>query len=129
MKAKRIDHVGIVVKDLAAAVRTYEHNFGFLADATRGGEVAALGIVNAFVPVGDADLEFVQPTTSEGPVAKFAAERGEGTFMVSIEVDDLAAAVEHLRAAGCRVGDPQGNIAFVSMRSTHGVNLQLIQRS
>jgi methylmalonyl-CoA epimerase len=128
VKAKRIDHIGIVVKDLATAVRTYEHNFGFLADGMRGGEVAALGIVNAFVPVGDADLEFIEPTTSDGPVAKFATERGEGTFMVSLEVEDLAAAVDQLRAAGCRVGDPQGNIAFVSMRSTQGVNLQLIQR-
>ncbi len=129
MKAKKIDHVGIVVKDLAAALATYEQNFGFLPDATRGGDVPALGIRNAFMPVGESDLEFIQPTTAEGPVAKFAQDRGEGTFMLSLAVDDLAAAVADLRERGVRVGDPANGVAFVSMKSTHGVNLQLIQRS
>lgn len=128
MKAKRIDHVGIVVKDLDAAVATYARNFGFVADSTRGGDVPALGIRNAFMPVGESDLEFIQATSSEGPVAQFAAERGEGTFMLSIEVEDIDAAVEHLRAAGARVGNPNAGVAFVSMKSTHGVNLQLVQR-
>jgi methylmalonyl-CoA epimerase len=128
MKAKRIDHIGIVVKDLQEGLGTFEKNFGFRADPARGGEVAALGIKNAFVPVGDADLELIQPVAEEGPVASFAKDRGEGTFMLSIEVDDLAATVEHLRALGARVGNPAGNVAFVSARSTHGVNLQLVQR-
>lgn len=128
MQAKKIDHVGIVVKDLPAAIETYSRNFGFAADASRGGDIPAMGIKNAFMPVGDSDLEFIQPMTGEGPVAKFAQERGEGQFMLSIAVDDLDAAVAHLRGLGIRVGDPAGGLAFVSMKSTHGVNLQLIQR-
>lgn len=128
MKAKRIDHVGIVVKDLETALATYSRNFGFLADGSRGGEVPAMGIKNAFMPVGESDLEFIQPLTSDGPVAQFAAERGEGTFMLSIEVDDIDAAVEHLRGLGARTGNLANGVAFVSMKSTHGVNLQLIQR-
>lgn len=128
MKAKRIDHVGIVVKDLEEGVATFERNFGFTRTPGRGGEVAALGIKNAFVPVGGSDLEFIQAVTEEGPVATFAKDRGEGIFMVSLEVEDIAAAVEELRARGARVGDPRNNIAFVSTRSTHGVNLQLVQR-
>jgi methylmalonyl-CoA epimerase len=128
MKAKRIDHVGIVVKDLDTALATYSRNFGFAVDSSKGGEVAALGIKNAFMPVGESDLEFIQPLTSEGPVAQFAAERGEGTFLLSIEVDDIQAAVEHLRAAGARVGNPNNGVAFVSPKSSHGVNLQLVQR-
>lgn len=128
MQAKKIDHVGIVVKDLAAALETYSKNFGFSADTSRGGELPAMGITNAFMPVGESDLEFIQPMTGQGPVAKFAEERGEGQFMLSIAVDDLGAAVAHLRGLGVRVGDPAGGIAFVSMKSTHGVNLQLIQR-
>ncbi len=128
MKAKRIDHVGIVVSDLDAALATYARNFGFAADPSRGGEVAALGIRNAFMPVGGSDLEFIQPTTDSGPVAQFAKDRGEGTFMLSIEVEDINSAVEHLRGLGARVGDPNNGVAFVSMKSTHGVNLQLVQR-
>lgn len=87
-----------------------------------------MGIKNAFMPVGETDLEFIQPLASDGPVAQFAAERGEGTFMLSIEVDDVQAAVEHLRGLGARAGNPANGVAFVSMKSTHGVNLQLIQR-
>jgi methylmalonyl-CoA epimerase len=128
LKAKKIDHVGIVVKNLEDGVATYEKNFGLRQDRLRGGEVPALGVKNAYVPVGESDLEFIEPIGDEGPVAKFAAERGEGTFLLSIEVEDLRAAVEALRATGARVGDPSNGIAFVSARSTHGVNLQLVQR-
>lgn len=128
MKAKRIDHVGIVVKDLDAALATYSRHFGFAVDGSKGGEVPALGIKNAFMPVGESDLEFIQPLTESGPVAQFAKDRGEGTFMLSIAVDDINAAVEHLRGLGARVGDPANGVAFVSMKSTHGVNLQLVQR-
>jgi methylmalonyl-CoA epimerase len=128
MTFKKIDHIGIVVKDLDTAVATYEHNFGLKKDPSKGGEVPALGIKNAFIPVGDSDLEVVQPMTAEGPVATFAAERGEGQFLLSLEVDDIEAAVEHLRAQGARVGNANNGLAFVSMKSTHGVNLQLVQR-
>ena len=128
MKAKKIDHVGIVVKDLDQGVQTFAENFGFRADPSKGGENARLGIKNAFVPVGESDLEFIQSIAEEGPVATFAKDRGEGMFLLSIAVDDVAAAVEHLRTLGYRAGDPNNGVAFVSMRSTHGVNLQLIQR-
>jgi methylmalonyl-CoA epimerase len=128
VKAKRIDHVGIVVKDLDAATATYARHFGFAVDASRGGEVPAMGIKQAFMPVGESDLEFIQPLTTEGPVAQFAAERGEGTFLLSLEVDDVEKAVEHLRGLGARVGNPSNGVAFVSAKSTHGVNLQLIER-
>jgi catechol 2,3-dioxygenase-like lactoylglutathione lyase family enzyme len=67
MRAKKIDHVGIVVKDLNEALATYTRNFGFAADHSRGGDVAALGIKNAFMPVGETGLEFIEPTTTEGP--------------------------------------------------------------
>ncbi|MEO6397977.1 MAG: VOC family protein [Tepidiformaceae bacterium] len=128
MNVKRIDHVGIAVKDLDAALATYGRNFDLKADAARGGEVPAFAIKNAFVPIGGTDLEFFQPTTAEGPVAKFVAERGEGLYMISLEVDDLTSAISELRSLGARVGDPVNGLAFVSMRATHGVNLQLVQR-
>ena len=130
MTVKKLDHVGIVVKDLQTALQTYERNFGFAADTTRGGDLPALGIKNAFITVGESDLEFIQSTSAEGPVAKFAEERGEGTFMMSLEVDDIAATVERLRGLGARVSDPNPTgVAYVSMKSTHGVNLHLVQRS
>ena len=131
MTFQKIDHIGIVVKDLAAGVATFERNFGLAADATRGGEMPAMGLKNAFIPVadsGEADIEIIQPLGEEGAVATFAKERGEGQFLLSIAVDNIDAAVEKLRAAGARVSDPRGGLAFVSMKSSHGVNIQLVQR-
>ena len=128
MKAKKIDHIGIVVDDLDSGMQTFAENFGFHADSSRGGNVERLGIKNGFMPVGESDLEFIQATTDAGPVATFASERGEGMFMLSLAVDDVNAVVEHLRGLGYRVGDATNGVAFVSMRSTHGVNLQLVQR-
>ena len=128
MNVKRIDHVGIAVKDLEAAVHTYERNFDLKADSSRGGDVPAFAIHNAFLQIGGTDLELFQPATAEGPVARFVQERGEGLYMLSIEVDDLANAISELRSLGARVGDPVNGLAFVSMKATHGVNLELVQR-
>jgi hypothetical protein len=79
MNAKKIDHVGIVVKDLGQGVQTFADNFGS-APTLEGRRERALGIKNAFVPV-ESDLEFIQPMTDEGPVATFAKDRGEGMFL------------------------------------------------
>jgi methylmalonyl-CoA epimerase len=126
---KRIDHLAIVVKDLEQGTQTFERNFGLARNPAKGGANAALGMINTYVPIGDADLEILQPVTETGPIATFAKDRGEGLFLLSVEVSNTAAAVEHLRSLGARAGDPgPTNVAFVSMKSTHGVNLQLVQR-
>lgn len=128
MKFLKFDHIGIVVKDLEQGVSTYERNFDLKRDPEKGGDRLALGIKNAFIPVADVDLEFIESTVDAGPVAEFARERGEGQFLLSIAVDDVQAAVEHLRGLGFRAGNPANGVAFVSAKSTHGVNLQLVQR-
>ena len=127
--ARRIDHIGIVVNDIAAAAATYERHFGFTLDSNLGGRVDALGIENAFMLAGNAHLEFIRPISDEGPVARFAAERGEGSFLLSLAVADAEAAVASLRDGGARVGSANGGVAFVSPRSSYGVNLQLVERS
>ncbi|HCV00004.1 MAG: methylmalonyl-CoA epimerase [Dehalococcoidia bacterium] len=127
--AQSIDHIGIVVKDIPDAVANYERNFGFPVDPELGGRVDRLGIENAFMLAGNVHFEFIRPLSGEGPVAKFAAERGEGSFLLSLAVADVSAAVDALRARGARVGDANGGVAFVSPRSSFGVNLQLIERS
>lgn len=127
---RRIDHIGVVVKDLEDGVATFERHFGFKRDPRRGGDVPAIAIRNAYIPVGDCSLEILIPTSDSGPVAQFAKDRGEGTFLLSVETSNTAEAVAHLRSLGARAGDASpGGVAFVSMKSTHGVNLQLVQRS
>jgi methylmalonyl-CoA epimerase len=130
MQAKRIDHVVIAVRDLEAAVATYQHNFGLTR--VSGGDVPALGIRNAFLQIGEAHIELVTPLTQEGPVATFLEQRGEGMYLLALEVDDLDAAVAQLQSQGTRVNVTQGSagrrLAFVSPRATHGVLLQLLER-
>ena len=130
MKATRIDHVAVVVKDLEAAVATYQHNFEL--EKAGGGEVPSLGIHNAFLQIGGARIELVTPTSATGPVAEFLEQRGEGMYLLSLEVEDLDEAVARLQDTGARVRVAEGStgqrLAFVSPKSTHGVLLQLLER-
>jgi len=127
--AKKIDHIAIAVKDLDAAVKTFTGNFGFPIE--RMGEVPALNIRRAFLTIGDASLEIFQPTSDANPGAKFIAERGEGMYILSLEVEDLDAATGALAKQGitANVRDiPNGpRLAFISPKVTHGVLLQLIE--
>jgi len=130
MKAQRIDHVVIAVKDLEAAVATYTHNFSL--EKVREGEVPALGIRNAFLQIGDAQIELVTPLSADSPVSKFLQTHGEGMYLLALEVDDLDAAIAPLQAQGTRVNITTGSagqrLAFISPRATHGVLLQLLER-
>lgn len=128
---RNLDHVAVVVSDLDAGVRTWQENFGLPLE--RVGEVPALGIRQAILPLGSAFVELISPLRDEGPVAGFLKERGEGMYLVSLAVADLDGAVATLRGRGLRVGDPTGGsgdarLAFISPRSTHGVTIQLIER-
>ena len=127
--AKKIDHIAIAVKDLDAAVKTFTGNFAFPVE--RSGEVPALGIRNAFLGIGDASLEMFQPTSEGTPPAKFLEERGEGMYLLSLEVDDMDAAAAQLKEKGIRVSVqdvPGGSrLGFISPKHTHGVLLQLIE--
>jgi methylmalonyl-CoA epimerase len=130
MKAKRIDHIAIAVKDLDAAVATYQHNFGL--EQVSGGDIPALGIRNAFLQLGDARLELITPLSEQGPVADFLAKQGEGMYLLALEVDNLDDAMTTLQSQGARVhvatGSTGQRLAFVSPRATHGVLLQLLER-
>ena len=130
MKAKRIDHVVIAVKDLEAAVETYQRNFGL--EQVSSGEVPSLGIRNVFLQIGDAQLELITPLSEQGPVADFLAKHGGGLYLLALEVDNLDEAIMTLQNQGARVNVATGSsgqrLAFVSPRATHGVLLQLLER-
>jgi methylmalonyl-CoA/ethylmalonyl-CoA epimerase len=127
--AKKIDHVAIAVKDLDAAVKTFTGNFGFPIE--RIGAVPQLNIRRAFLTIGDASLELFQPTNDQNPGAKFLADRGEGMYLLSLEVDDLAAAARQLEQQGIKINVQTladgMRLGFISPKATHGVLLQLIE--
>ncbi len=127
--AKKIDHIAIAVKDLDAAVQRFTANFGFPVQAS--GDVPALNIRRAFLTIGDAALELFQPTSEANPAARFLTERGEGMYILSLEVDDLNAVRDALAKKGITVSIqniPDGpRLGFISPKVTHGVLLQLLE--
>lgn len=129
---RNLDHVAITVGDLDAGVQTWQNNFGLPLERTA--DLPALGIRQAILPLGSAFVELITPLGEDGPVATSLRDKGEGMYLVSLEVGDLDAAVVSLRGRGLRVGDPVGGsagarLAFISPRNTHGVSVQLIERS
>lgn len=128
---KKIDHIAIAVNDLETAVQTFTANFGF--PVTKQEDLAAFGIRNAMLQIGDAELELFTPTKADNPAAKFIAEQGEGMYVLSLEVENLAQATQALAAKGIKVGPPLptsdgGRLVFISPKATHGVLLQFIER-
>src|SRR5579885_1177829 len=131
--ACKIDHLGIAVESLERALAFYE---GLLGMKVSGREtVEAEQVRVAMLPVGGGRLELLEPTAPDSAVGRFLAKRGGGLHHVALQVPDLEAAVERLRAAGARLlNEPRagagGHIyVFVHPASTGGVLLELIQEN
>ena len=128
--ARRLDHLVIAVNDLEGAVATYQKNFGLAREDAR--DVPALGLRNTFMLIGDAKIEFVTPLGDNSPIAQFIAGRGEGMYLLALDVDDLPGAVAALADQGIKANTvkvPDGNdLALISPKHTHGVLLQLLSR-
>ena len=132
MELKRVDHVGIAVKNLDESVKFYE-SLGFKAT---GYEVVAEQKVKvAFLPCGDSELELLESTEPDGPIARFIEKNGPGIQHIAIRVDDLDKALEELKEKGVRLIDQTprygaggARIAFVHPKATGGVLLELTQR-
>jgi methylmalonyl-CoA/ethylmalonyl-CoA epimerase len=127
---KRLDHVVIAVKDLEAAVATYQKNFGLSREPA--GEIPALGIRNTFLPISDAKIEIVSPLGDNSPIAQFLSKNGEGMYLLSLDVDHLPGAIAALGEKGIKANVAKAGggseLAFISPKHTHGVLLQLISR-
>lgn len=130
----KIDHLGIAVRSLEAALPLYTDALSLPLHETE--EVSDQKVRTAIFMVGESRLELLEPTSPESPIAKFLDKRGEGIHHVALAVPDVKAALEHLRAKGCqlideapRTGAGGALIAFVHPKSTHGVLLELCQRS
>ena len=129
---KKIDHIAIAVDDIEEALQAYEGALGLeLADV---GEVSEQAVRVAFLPVGESEIELVEPLTASSGVARFLEKRGEGFHHICFEVEDIEAALQDLAARGIRLIDEQprqgahGRVAFLHPKSTHGVLIELIEK-
>jgi methylmalonyl-CoA epimerase len=133
----RIDHIGIIVQDLDAALQTYCDLLGFrlLQRIT----IAEQLVEAAFLDGGNGTIELIAPTDltsgSTSGTARFLQTRGEGTHHICFEVADIVASLAALAAQGVRLIDTaprqgvHGLVAFVHPKATHGTMIELLQRT
>jgi len=129
----RMDHVGIIVSDIDATLKTYCDQLGF--QLVQRVEIPEQKVVAAFLDAGNSTIELISPTDTESGTAKFLANRGEGTHHICYEVADIEAALAELKAQGVRLIDEQprhgvhGLVAFVHPKATNGMMIELLQKS
>jgi methylmalonyl-CoA epimerase len=130
----RIDHIGIAVREIQEALVFFEQALGMTLERVALEEGGRTQV--AFLPVGDSDVELVQPQDADSGLAKFLAKRGEGVHHVCFEVDDIEGALAQLKAHGAELIDetPRANsrgqrYAFVHPKSAHGVLIELYERA
>lgn len=131
---RRVDHIGIAVHDLDAAVAFYRDNFGIL-DWERI-SLPERHMMVAVCRVGECSLELIAPTSGEAAFARFLNERGEGVHHIAYEVDDVEAALRTVEGRGIRLVDAHGRpgihdtcVAFLHPKATMGVLTELVQLS
>ena len=130
----RIHNVVIAVNDVEEAAKLYTDSFGL--KVSKSGTLPQLGIRNALLPIGDATIEFIEPLDpQQGPVTKFLQSRGEGLYMIELEVKSIDSAIQSLSEKGVRLlgADPEsrakGSLVFIHPQSAKGVLIQLVQRA
>ena len=129
-----IDHIGIAVSDLDAALKFYRDALGLEVEAPE--EVASQRVRAYFVPAGGAALELLEGTADDSPITKYVAKRGPGLHHITLRVDDIGAALAQLKARGVRLIDESPRpgahgslVAFIHPASAHGVLVELKQAS
>ncbi|MFH1084604.1 MAG: methylmalonyl-CoA epimerase [Chloroflexota bacterium] len=127
----RLDHIGIAVQSIAQAAGVYRA-LGIGVHHTEA--VPEQGVTVASMPLGDTELELLEPLGAESAVARFIERRGEGIHHLCIAVPDIVAALEALKAEGAHLINPQpvrgaggSLVAFVHPKSAHGVLVELKQ--
>jgi methylmalonyl-CoA/ethylmalonyl-CoA epimerase len=133
MKIKRIDHIGIAVKGIEQAGKFYTDILGLEIEDIE--HVSDQKVNVAFVPVADSEVELLESTDPDGPVAKYLDSRGEGVQHIAFRVEDIEEALKELKDKGVRLidqvprkGAGGAKIAFIHPKETHGILVELCER-
>jgi len=130
---KKVDHIGVAVKNLEDSLKFYQDTLGL--------ELAGVEVVEeqkvrvAFLPVGDTEIELLESTDPEGPIAKYIDKKGEGMQHIAYKVESIEEAIKEMEENGVRMIDKTprygaggAKIAFCHPKSTKGVLVELCQR-
>ena len=130
---KKIDHIGIAVSNIDEAVKLYREVLGLELHGTEVVEEQKVKV--AFLPIGDTEIELLESTSPEGPIAKFIEAKGQGIQHIAFRVDDIESALMDMKEKGLRLIDEKprygaggARIAFLHPKSTNGVLIELCER-
>ena len=129
---KKIEHVGIAVKNIANAGATYEKLLNTLIYKIE--DVESEGVKTAFLQSGPNKIELLEATNTDSPVAKFIEKRGEGIHHIAFDVEDIIAEMERLKNEGFillndrpKLGADNKLVCFIHPKSANGVLIELCQ--
>lgn len=128
----RIDHIGVAVEDLDAALETYAN--GLKMPVVHRETVAEQGVEAILLDVGEGHVELLAPLGPDTPVGKYLAKKGPGLHHVAYQVEDIEATLASLKASGMRlidetprIGIRGSKVAFVHPAATGGVLTEIVQ--
>ena len=133
MKVLKIDHLGIAVHSIEEAKKLFQDTLGLKFEGSE--TVAEQKVTTAFFPVGDSEVELLESTAPDGPIAKYLEKRGEGIQHIAFRVENIEEALAELKEKGIRLIDEKtrlgaggAKIAFLHPKSTHGVLIEISER-
>ena len=128
----RIDHIGVAVEDLDAALALYERDYAMTL--VHRETVTAQGVEAVLLDVGENHVELLAPTGPDTPVGKFLAKKGPGMHHVAYQVDDIESTLAALKEAGMRLIDEtprtgirDSRVAFLHPATAGGVLTEIVQ--
>lgn len=133
MNVLKIDHLGIAVNSIDDGKNFWTDVLGLSFEGTE--TVEAQKVTTAFFPVGESEVELLESTAPDGPVAKYIEKRGQGIQHIAFRVENIEAALEELKEKGVRLIDEKprngaggAKIAFLHPKATGGVLVELCER-
>ncbi|GAG04979.1 unnamed protein product [marine sediment metagenome] len=133
MKIKHIDHIGIAVKSIEEGGKFFIDKLGLKLEKIE--TVEDQKVKTAFFPITDSELELLESTAPDGPVAKYIDSRGEGVQHIAFRVENIDEALKELKEKGVRLIDQEprvgaggARIAFIHPKETHGVLVELCEK-
>ncbi|WP_459129150.1 methylmalonyl-CoA epimerase [Guggenheimella bovis] len=133
MKVMKLDHVGIAVENLDDALEFWRDIMGLEVQGTEIVEEQKVKV--AFLPVGDTEVELLESTTEDGPIARFIEKNGAGIQHLAFRVDNIEEAIQYMQDKGMRMidekpryGAGEASIAFVHPKSSRRVLVELSER-
>jgi methylmalonyl-CoA/ethylmalonyl-CoA epimerase len=134
MKTLKIDHIGIAVKSIEESLKLYTDILGMELGGMEVVEEQKVKV--AFIPCGDSEVELLEATSPDSPIAKFIENKGEGLQHIAYRVENIEVALAELKERGVRLIDETprygaggAKIAFIHPKATGGVLVELSQRS